>query len=285
MAGTLYVVATPIGNLEDLTFRARRVLGEVAIVAAEDTRRTAKLLAHYGIRTPLLSVREHNEAREAPKLIRRLSAGESVALVTDAGTPGIADPGARLVRSAHEAGIAVVPIPGASAVAAALSVSGISADEFTFMGFPPPSGTERGKWFDRLLADSRPAVFFEAPHRIQRTLSELRPSLVDRQISIMRELTKRHESVVIRPNMDLSSYANALGEFTVVVGPRQEQSDEAPSKTEVALMFGRLTELAGLTDSLALELTAHAFRIGPSSVRNAVKKHRILVKRHIHGVP
>src|SRR5262245_49246934 len=132
MAGTLFVVGTPIGNLEDVTLRALRILKQVDAIAAEDTRRTAKLLAHYDIRKPLLSLRDHSEARESPRLIRRLLAGESFALVSDAGTPGIADPGARLVRAAQEAHVTVTPVPGPSAVAAALSVSGFPADQFTF---------------------------------------------------------------------------------------------------------------------------------------------------------
>src|SRR5580765_3703242 len=137
MAGTLFVVATPIGNLEDLTFRALRTLKEVDLIAAEDTRRTAKLLAHYEIRKPLVSLREHNEARQSPRLLDRIAAGERIALVSDAGTPGIADPGARLVRAAHERRLQVVPIPGPSALVTAMSVSGYEADQFVFAGFPP----------------------------------------------------------------------------------------------------------------------------------------------------
>src|SRR6186997_2323188 len=165
MAGALYVVATPIGNLEDLTFRALRTLKEVDLIAAEDTRRTSKLLAHYEIRKPLVSVHEHNEHRETPRILDRISRGESVALVTDAGTPGIADPGARLVEAARRDNVRVVPIPGPSAVATALSISGFSADEFAFMGFPPRSGKDRARWLRRLTNDSRVVVFFEAPHR------------------------------------------------------------------------------------------------------------------------
>jgi 16S rRNA (cytidine1402-2'-O)-methyltransferase len=162
MPGTLFVVATPIGNLEDLTFRALRTLKEVDLIAAEDTRRTSKLLAHYEIRKPLVSVREHNEAKSAARLVERLAAGESIALVSDAGTPGIADPGARLVAAVRAAGLPVIAIPGASAVAAAISICGFDASEFVFMGFPPPGGTARADWFERLDAETRPVVFFEA---------------------------------------------------------------------------------------------------------------------------
>src|SRR5665647_818468 len=181
MPGTLFVVATPIGNLEDLTFRARRILGEVDLIAAEDTRRTSKLLAHYEIRKPMVSLREHNEVRESPRLVVRMQAGESVALVTDAGTPGIADPGARLVKAARAGGVNIVPIPGPSAVVTAMSVSGAEAPEFSFFGFPPPKGTERKTWFRRLAETAHPSVFFEAPHRIEKTLSDCADYLVNQQ--------------------------------------------------------------------------------------------------------
>src|SRR6185436_10872083 len=155
MAGTLFVVATPIGNLEDITLRALRTLREVDLIAAEDTRRTAKLLSHHHIHCRMVSLHAHNERREAPKLIAKLVSGASIALVTDAGTPGISDPGEYMVRLAHEGGIKVTPIPGASAVATALSVSGLPASQFVFMGFPPRSGQERRHWLERLAADER----------------------------------------------------------------------------------------------------------------------------------
>ncbi|HSF99640.1 MAG TPA: 16S rRNA (cytidine(1402)-2'-O)-methyltransferase, partial [Vicinamibacterales bacterium] len=194
MAGTLFVVATPIGNLEDLSFRALRTLREVDLVAAEDTRRTAKLLARYEVRKPLVSLREHNEAREAPRLLGRLSEGTSIALVSDAGTPGISDPGARLVRAAREAGLPVVPIPGPSAITTALSVSGVSASEFVFLGFPPSSGPPRVNWLAKLATEDRTVVFFESPHRIERTIREILE--VKQPIYVHRELTKIHEDFV-----------------------------------------------------------------------------------------
>src|SRR5262245_16760447 len=172
MPGTLFVVATPIGNLEDLSFRALRTLKEVDLIAAEDTRRTAKLLAHYEIRKPMVSLREHNERRETPRLIDRLRTGQSIALVSDAGTPGVSDPGQHLVRSAHDAGIKVSPIPGPSAVMAALSASGEPGDEFRFKGFVPRSGDLRKRWLADLQAEPGTVIFFEAPHRIARTLVE-----------------------------------------------------------------------------------------------------------------
>src|SRR5262245_47875860 len=166
MAGTLFVVATPIGNLEDLTFRALRTLKEVDLIAAEDTRRTSNLLARYEVRKPLVSLREHNEHRESDRLVAQLLAGKSIALVSDAGTPAISDPGALLVRRARSRGVRVVPIPGPSAVAAALSVAGLTSEHFVFMGFPPSSGKARSAWFESARIETRPIVFFEAPHRI-----------------------------------------------------------------------------------------------------------------------
>src|SRR5262245_5571 len=199
MAGTLFVVATPIGNLEDLTFRALRTLKEVDLIAAEDTRRTAKLLAHYEIRKSVVSVREHNEAREAGRLVARLSSGESVAPVTDGGTPGLADPGAKVVAAARAAGIKVVPVPGASAITTALSASGLGEPEFVFMGFPPSSGTARTEWVAKLAKEQRVVVFFESPHRVNRTIGEITDKSSYRDIIVFRELTKIHESTVINP--------------------------------------------------------------------------------------
>lgn len=146
MPGTLYLVATPIGNLEDITLRALRVLGDVQLIAAEDTRRTAKLLQHYAIATPSTSLHEHNEAQKTPRLVARLRAGENIALVSDAGTPLVSDPGLRLVRAARDAGVPVVPIPGASAILTALAASGIDATEFMFLGFPPRRAKALQKW-------------------------------------------------------------------------------------------------------------------------------------------
>src|SRR5215204_4173550 len=192
--GVLFVVATPIGNLEDMTLRAIKVLKLVQLVAAEDTRRTGILLRHFQIDTPILSVHEHNERARVEQIIARLSKGESVALVTDAGTPGISDPGAMLVAAIRAAGFTVEPIPGASAVVAAISASGVSSRGFTFLGFPPIRSKDRKIWFDALSAacKARLVVFFEAPHKIQKTLSELAVS-VDRPIIVARELTKLHE--------------------------------------------------------------------------------------------
>ena len=277
--GTLYVVATPIGNLEDLTFRALRTLREVDLIAAEDTRRTAKLLARYEIRKPLVSVREHNEAGEAQRLIAKLAAGQNIALVSDAGTPGIADPGARLVRTARERGVAVVPIPGANAIAAALSVSGVEGEEFVFMGFPPPGGSNRRAWFERLAAESRVIVFFEAPHRIARTLAETDRLLVDRHIYVHRELTKINEELVVYTNEAPDRAINERGEFTIVIGTGAIGYDKSIGITAIVELFGRLTNNCAFTFDESIRITARMFGVSEPQVSKTIKKHRILVKQ------
>jgi len=285
MAGTLFVVATPIGNLEDLSFRAARTLREVDLVAAEDTRRTAKLLAHYEIRKTLVSLREHNETRESGRLIARLSAGESVALVSDAGTPTVADPGARLVRAAREAGIRVVPIPGPSAVMAALSASGLPADQFVFLGFPPRSGTARTEWLDSLRAESRTIVFFEAPHRIERTLADCHLTLVNRQIICFRELSKINEESVEYPTVS----PKPLGEFTVVVSGRPSGSEEEDLVAERGAMavsiVGYLTDSCSVSAFDAIDMAARALELDSRVVAKAIKKHRYSVKQQSQAAP
>ena len=218
MPGTLFVVATPIGNLEDITLRALRVLREVKLIAAEDTRRTARLLARHAIATPTTSFHGHNEHRKAAVLLSRLRDSQDIALVSDAGTPTISDPGGPLIRAALDAGIKVVPIPGPSAVLAALTASGTSSAEFTFLGFPPTRSKARIDWFERLSRTEGAAVFFEAPHRIRQTLGELQGLLGDREIFVGRELTKTHETSVKRQiSSVLKDLEKPLGEFTVVL--------------------------------------------------------------------
>ena len=282
-AGTLFVVATPIGNLEDLSFRALRTLKEVDVIAAEDTRRTAKLLAHYEIRKSMVSLHEHNERREAPRLVARLAAGESVALVSDAGTPGISDPGEHLVHLAREAGIVVSPIPGPSAVMAALSTSGVPAGEFVFMGFPPRSGKERTSWLERLSKEARAVVFFEAPHRIRRTIEDLSARLVNRPIYIHRELTKIHEMSVKYTNTLPMSDAQQLGEFVVVVGNSSVQptwtADDPGVLAAAVKMFGCLTDTSSFSTEEAESLVSKALDMDPRAVRKAVKRDRIARKQ------
>jgi 16S rRNA (cytidine1402-2'-O)-methyltransferase len=279
----LYVVATPIGNLEDLSFRALRILREVDLIAAEDTRRTAKLLAHYEIRRPLVSLREHNEIRETPRLIARLKKGESIALVSDAGTPGISDPGTKLVRSAHLEGIKIVPIPGPSAVATALSASGFPADQFVFAGFPPRSGEARQAWFEALRDDGRTTVFFEAPHRIERTLEELESYLVERPIMAGRELTKTNENLVMSPST--AGRIKPVGEFTIVVGPPQVKKTRQIDESHAINTFSRMTENAGFDETTAAMLTASLLAVKPREIAKIIKKHKISVKRQTERVP
>ena len=245
-AGILFLVATPIGNLEDISFRAIRVLREASLIAAEDTRHTAKLLHHYDIRRPTTSLHEHNEQEEVPALVDKLRAGARIALVTDAGTPAVSDPGYRLVRAAVDAGIRVEAIPGPSAVLAALVSSGLPTDAFTFAGFPPPKQSARRAWFEELAGERRTFVFFEAPHRIRETLSDALSVLGDRQASIGRELTKLHEDVR-RGSLSalLDTLGEPRGEFTVVVAGRTEDSvDHAAqvSDSQILTEFGHLTE-------------------------------------------
>lgn len=243
---TLYVVATPIGHLEDITLRALRILKSVQLVAAEDTRRTGNLLRHYNIDTPILSVHEHNEGARVARLIQRLGAGDSIALVTDAGTPGISDPGATLVAAVRAAGFRVEPIPGASAVIAAISAAGVKSEGFSFHGFAPIKSKARKLWFKGLIEArrDRAVVLFEAPHRLRKTLEEL-SVLVKCQIIVGRELTKIHEEFVFgTPAELLTRFEAPQGEFTVIVPPGT--LDEAPAipatDDEIVTLFGQLTE-------------------------------------------
>ena len=246
-AGTLYVVATPIGNLEDITLRALKILKTVQLVAAEDTRRTGNLLRHFAIDVPIVSVHEHNEQARVQKIVGRLGKGESVALVTDAGTPGVSDPGAGLVSAIRQAGFRIEPIPGASAVAAAISAAGINTNGFTFLGFPPIRGKDRKRWFESLVhaGTERAVVFFEAPHKLRRTLEELAES-VKRPIFVGRELTKLHEELVwASPSDLLTKFENPHGEFTLIVPPDSvaKLENEIPSDEAIAKLVGHITEI------------------------------------------
>ena len=227
---TLYIVATPIGNLEDITLRALRVLREARLIAAEDTRTTRKLLSHYDIHTPLTSYHDHNKVQKIPVIIKALEEGD-VALVSDAGTPGISDPGLELVRAAIDSGISVVSIPGPSAVITALAVSGMSAEHFLFLGFLPRRKGERQGLLRSVSELPYNIVLFEAPHRLQRTLTDLQEVLGDRPIAAVREATKLYEEV-FRGTVSqcLAHFAIPRGEFTLVVGGRP--GGEAPSPLE-----------------------------------------------------
>jgi 16S rRNA (cytidine1402-2'-O)-methyltransferase len=221
MTGTLYVVGTPIGNLEDITARALRVLKEVDVVACEDTRRTRALLTHFDIHTPTVSYYEHNKLTRGPQLVRQLSEGRSVALVSDAGTPGISDPGVLLVREARAAGITIVPVPGPSAVVAALSAAGVPADRFVFEGFLPVKPGRRLNRLRALRELEMTIVLYESPHRIVAALEAIVEVFGDAPIVVARELTKQFEEIVTGPAaIHLERLrAGARGEFALVIPP------------------------------------------------------------------
>jgi 16S rRNA (cytidine1402-2'-O)-methyltransferase len=227
--GTLYVVATPIGNLEDITLRARRVLGEVDLVAAEDTRRTRQLLTHLGISKPMLSYYEPREEKSLPQIIERLESGQSVALVTDGGTPAISDPGYRLVRAAHEAQIPVIPVPGPSALVAALSAAGLPTDRVTFAGFLPAKAGARRAALEQLKDRSDTLVFYEAPGRLEKLLAEALEILGDREAVVHREITKLHEEQIrgtLSELVEKLAGKEIKGEVTVLIAGASAQEQE-----------------------------------------------------------
>lgn len=246
MSGTLYVVATPIGNLQDITLRAVRVLREVAVIAAEDTRRTARLLQHLGIPTPTISFHEHNARSRTAQLVARLEAGHGVAVVTDAGTPGVSDPGLELVAKAIERGIRVEPIPGPSAPLAALVASGFPMMPFTMFGFAPARSKDRMHWLQNIVGTPHTFSFFEAPHRIRGTLIEGAALFGIRPIVAARELTKVHEEFLRGTALELTErISEPRGEYTIVVGPEVNSLKENTipvSDSMVANDFWRLTE-------------------------------------------
>jgi 16S rRNA (cytidine1402-2'-O)-methyltransferase len=274
MSGTLFVVATPIGNLEDITFRALRVLREANLIAAEDTRRTSKLLTHYGITTPMVSFHQHNTRSRLPQLIRRLEQNERVALVSDAGTPGVSDPGVELVEACVNKGIAVDPIPGPSAALAAATASGFPLDPLTILGFAPTRAKDRTDWMLRAQSILHTFTFFEAPHRIRQTLSELSQYLGTRQIVVGRELTKLHQEII---RADAASIIGQLtdfkGEFTVAVGPGAVQSDHImASDLDIYNEFGRSTKLPGGTRRHAVARIARKYRRSTKEVYAIIER-------------
>jgi 16S rRNA (cytidine1402-2'-O)-methyltransferase len=261
MAGILYVVATPIGNLEDVTLRALRILREVSVIAAEDTRRTARLLQHYSISTRTTSLHAHNEHGKARQLVDRLKGGESIALVSDAGTPLVSDPGHEVVRLARAEGIRVEAIPGPSAVMAAVSASGWGVDGFSFLGFPPSRSKPRQIWFASLVSFGHLTIFFEAPHRLVKTLADLEGVFGQSHlIGVGRELTKIHEELVVRPISELRIYfQEPRGEFTIMVPPRQPREVSDPRSLdpeELRSQVGRVTDNARLGRREAMKVVA-----------------------------
>ena len=226
MAGILYLCATPIGNLEDMTFRAVRILREADLIAAEDTRNSIKLLSHFEIRTPMTSYHEYNKIEKWKKLTALLLEGKNIALITDAGTPGISDPGEELVKMCHEAGVTVTAVPGAAACVTALTISGLPTRRFAFEAFLPSDKKERREVLEELKDETRTIVIYEAPHRLVRTLEELLETLGDRQVSVCRELTKKHETVCQATLEEACAYYMAhepRGECVLVIRGRSRE--------------------------------------------------------------
>lgn len=260
--GVLYVVATPIGNLEDLSPRARRVLAEADVVAAEDTRHSGQLLRHFGILTPLTALHEHNECEKVPELIAELQRGRRIALVSDAGTPLVSDPGYRLVQAVHAAGLTVVPIPGACAAIAALSASGLPSDRFAFEGFPPAKAAARRGWLERLTHEPRTLIFYETPHRIVESLHDMVAMFGPERAAVLaRELTKQYETIHAAPLGDLAQWVatnreQQMGEIVVLVhGASAAQDSEAVAEGERVLRV-LLKELpVSQAAALAAEIT------------------------------
>ena len=236
MLGKLYIVATPIGNLEDITLRALRVLKEVDLIAAEDTRQTLKLLNHYEINKPLISYHRHNEETKSEILIEKLRNGENIALVSDAGTPGICDPGEEVIKKAIEDNIEVIPIPGACAMINALIVSGISTKEFEFLGFLPLNKKLRRQKLKEIENSSKTIIIYEAPHKMKTTLGDLKEILKDRKIVLARELTKIHEEF-IRKSIDelLSEIDTIKGEMILIIEGNKIDTEECKNFDEISL--------------------------------------------------
>ncbi len=261
MAGTLFVVSTPIGNLEDITFRAVRVLGEVDVIACEDTRHTRKLLNHYGIKTRTISYHEHNERERAAELVAALKAGSNVAVVSDAGTPGISDPGFRLVHQASANGLQVVPIPGPTALIAALVASGLPGDEFFFAGFLPSRSAARRARLQQLTALPATVIFYEAPHRVAQTLKDMHDVLGEREVVVARELTKIHEELLRGKLSELAVHFSAdgaaRGELVLIVDRKviADQTTRLESSDSLNSVVAALEE-QGLDPRAALKQAA-----------------------------
>lgn len=250
-SGVLYICGTPIGNLEDMTYRAVRILREVNVVAAEDTRHTRKLLNHFEIHTQLLSYHEHNKTFVGPQIIERLLTGDSVAVVSDAGMPGISDPGADLVKLAIEAGIEVIPVPGASAALCALVASGLDTRTFSFIGFPPKTAKKRRELFQRLADTTDTLIFYEAPHHLRATLADLTQALGQRPAAVARELTKKFEQFIRGTLGEISEHFQQhepRGECTIIVAGRTEerlqpaQPADDPVEAVAALIAGGINK-------------------------------------------
>jgi len=259
MSGILYVIATPIGNLEDLTERAGRLLREVNLVACEDTRHTRKLLNRVGSNVPAISYHEHNEATRAPEILKRLLAGEQVALVTDAGTPLVSDPGYRLVAQCRKEGVGVVPVPGPSAVTAALSVSGLPSDRFLFLGFPPKRASARRDLLSEVASVSATLVFYVAPHDVISFLRALLEHIGDRDVFLVREMTKVFETAYsgsVSMVLEQVEREGAKGEYTLVIEPGEAGSASTPARLDIVAYVEGLMRTRGLSRRDAIRTAA-----------------------------
>jgi 16S rRNA (cytidine1402-2'-O)-methyltransferase len=275
--GTLFVVATPLGNLDDMTFRAVKCLKEVTLIACEDTRRTAKLLNHLGIKKPLISCFEHNELARIDELLERVKGGEDVALVSDAGTPTISDPGFALVRAAHERGIRVSPVPGPAALIAALSASGLPTDEFLFAGFLPRTSSARRARLEALKLQPATLIFYESPHRVVDSLNDMIAVLGDRDAFLAREVTKLHEemtSVSLSALVTmLGARSEVLGEIVLVVRGAPPDAQKSGSMTEALARFDAEVQM-GATARQAAKEAARATGLAARDVYAAAAGRR-----------
>ena len=277
MAGTLYLCATPIGNLEDMTFRAVRILKEADLIAAEDTRNSIKLLNHFEIKTPMTSYHEYNKIEKGQKLVELLLEGKDISLITDAGTPGISDPGEELVKMCYEAGVPVTSVPGAAACITALTLSGLSTRRFAFEAFLPSDKKERREILEELAGETRTIVLYEAPHRLVRTLKELAEAMGDRKATVCRELTKRHETAFATTLEDACLYyeeTEPKGECVIVVEGKSRKAARAEARArweELSLEEHMEQYLsAGMTKKDAMKQVARDRGIGKRDVYQAL---------------
>lgn len=275
--GTLYLCATPIGNLEDMTFRVVRTLQEVDLIAAEDTRNSIKLLNHFDIHTPMTSYHEYNKMEKGRSLVKRLLEGQNVALITDAGTPGISDPGEELVRMCQEAGVSVTSLPGACACITALTLSGLPTRRFCFEAFLPSDKKERKMVLEELREETRTTIIYEAPHRLRRTLLELLETLGDRRLTICRELTKKHETAfatTLKDAVEFYEQQEPKGECVIVMEGRTRESMEKEKQAEFQEMsvaeHVRLYEAQGMDRKEAMKQAAKDRGVGKREIYQAL---------------
>ena len=276
--GVLYVVATPIGNLEDITYRAVRVLKEADVIACEDTRQTRKLLDHYGIEKPMVSYHEHNEMERARELAAKLEAGAIVAQVSDAGMPGISDPGYRLVQLAFERGIPVIPAPGASAMVAALAASGLPTDAFEFRGFLPGKAGQRRTALEQMRRLAHTVVFYEAPHRIRETMDDIVQILGgQRPVVIARELTKLHEEFIRGTAMEVLENARSRelkGEITLLIGKAETGAHAAASGRDLRSQLEQVMREQKLDEKSALKFLAKERGVSKSEIYRELQRQK-----------